>query len=221
MAGERLRLLVLILLFTPQFSSAQDQHRNAPSLDDQVDELRKLREASDWEGILRRVPTEDGSASRCFYRGLAFSRLRRWEEARKAFEAGGKIAPTDARFPRELAGALFQLKQFPEAKRSLRRALKLDASDAYSQNFLATLYFLEENLDAALKYWNLSKKPVVDQIASSPQPRLKADLLDRAFAGRRAALLPGIRRGASLHRRVSPGSGASAREDGGRAVTRA
>jgi hypothetical protein len=182
MAGERLRLLVLLLLFTLQFGSAQDKHSNAPSREGQVDELKKLREASDWEGILRLVPSEDGSAELCFYRGLALSRLRRWEEARKAFEAGGKIAPADPRFPRELAGALFQVKQFREAKDSLRKALKLDANDAYAQNFLATLYLLEENLEAALKYWNLSQKPVVDQVGSSPQPRLKADLLDRAFA---------------------------------------
>ena len=182
MAGERLRLWVLLLLFTPQFSSAQDKHSNALSREGQVDELKKLQEASDWDGILRQLPTEDGSADHCFYRGLAFSRLRRWEAARKAFEAGGKVAPMDARFPRELAGALFQLKQFREAKSSLRKALKLDANDAYSQNFLATLYFLEENLEAALKYWNLSQKPVVDQIGSSPQPRVKANLLDRAFA---------------------------------------
>ena len=94
MAGERLRLWVLLLLFTPQFSSAQDQLSKAPSRDDPVDELRKLQEASDWEGILRRFPSEDGSADHCFYRGLAFSRLRRWEEARKAFEAGGKATST-------------------------------------------------------------------------------------------------------------------------------
>src|SRR4029453_3669925 len=56
MAGERLRLCVLLLGFTPQFSSAQDQLSNAPSRDDQVAELRKLQEASDWEGILRQLP---------------------------------------------------------------------------------------------------------------------------------------------------------------------
>lgn len=189
MAGERISWLLLFLLFAPQFSSAQNQHDNTPSLDLQVDELRKLREASDWGGILRRLPSEDESADHCFYRGLALSRLRHWEAARKAFEVGGRISPTDARFPRELAGALFQLKQFRGAKVALRKALKLDANDAYTQNFLATLYLLEGNLEAALKYWNPSQKPLVDQIASSPQPRLKADILDRAFAAAPAAQL--------------------------------
>ncbi|HEU0005328.1 MAG TPA: hypothetical protein VFS12_04990 [Terriglobia bacterium] len=182
MAGDVLRSLALLLLFSPQFGSAQDVPPKTASQDEQVVELKKLQDESDWEGILRLVPSVNGSAEQCFYRGLALSRLKRWELARQAFEAGGRIAPTDPRFPRELAGALFQLKHLPEAKHSLRKALKLNANDVYAQNFLATLYFMEENIDAALKYWNPSQKPVVDQIASSPQPRLRADILDQAFA---------------------------------------
>jgi len=182
MAGEGLRSLLLCLLFSPQIGSAQELPPNTASRDDQLVELRKLQDASDWEGILRLVPSAEGSAEQCFYRGLALSRLQRWELARQTFEAGGRIAPADPRFPTELAGALFQLKQFQDAKSSLRKVLKLNAKDAYAQNFLGALYFMEENLDAALKYWNPSQKPVVDQIASSPQPRLRADILDRAFA---------------------------------------
>jgi Tetratricopeptide repeat len=182
MAGDALRALALLLLFSPQLGSAQDGPPKTASPDGQLIELRKLQEASDWEGILRLVPSANGSAEQYFYRGLALSRLQRWELARQAFEAGRKIAPTDPRFPRELAGALFQLKQPREAKDSLQKALKLNANDAYAQDFLATLYFMEENLEAALKYWNPSHKPVVDQIVSGPQPRLKADILDRAFA---------------------------------------
>ena len=84
---------------------------------------------------------------------------------------------------------MFQLKRYSDAKYWLGKALKLNANDAYAQNFLATLYFMEENLEAALKYWNLSQKPFVEQIGSSPQPRLKADLLDRAFAAAPASQL--------------------------------
>ena len=189
MAGERLRWLMLLLLFSPQSGSAQESIPKTPIPDEPLIELRSLQDASDWEGILRRVPSVNGSVEECFYRGLALSRLQRWELARQAFEAGRILAPSDQRFPRELAGALFQLKRYPDAKYWLRKALKLDANDAYAQNFLATLYFMEENLEAALKYWNLSQKPFVDQIGSSPQPRLKADILDRAFAAAPASQL--------------------------------
>src|SRR4030095_9987017 len=89
---------------------------------------------------------------------------------------------TDGRFPGELAGTLFQLRRYSDAKYWLGKGLKPNANDASAQNFPATLYFMEENRDAALKYWHPSQKPFVDQIGSSPQPRLKADILDRAFA---------------------------------------
>src|SRR4030095_10799103 len=46
-------------------------------------------------------------------------------------------------------------------------------------------------------------------------------ILDRAFAGRGEAVLRVILGGASLHRTLSPGSAAPAREDGSRAVMRA
>jgi tetratricopeptide (TPR) repeat protein len=183
MAGEGLRWLALLfVLLGPQFGSAQTVSSETPLPDEPHTELEKLHDASDWEGILLRVPSVKGSAEECFYRGLALSRLKRWELAHQAFEAGRRLAPGDPRFPRELAGTLFQLKRNARAKHWLRKALKLDANDAYAQNFLATLYFLDENLEAALKYWNIAQKPLVDQIGSSPQPRLKADLLDRAFA---------------------------------------
>jgi hypothetical protein len=188
MAGERLRCLMLLLLFSPQSGSAQDAIPKTP-VPEQLIELKKLQAASDWEGILRRVPSDNGSVEECFYRGLALSRLQRWELARQAFEAGRVLAPSDRRFPGELAGTLFQLKRYSDAKYWLRKALELNANDAYAQNFLATLYFMEENLEAALKYWNLSQKPFVEQIGSSPQPRLKADLLDRAFAAAPASQL--------------------------------
>lgn len=182
MPGDFLRALALLLFLLPRTGLAQNTAPTNSPLDEQLAEIRQLQAASDWEGILRLIPSTDGSAERCFYRGLALSRLQQWEPARQAFEAGRKKAPSDPRFPRELAGALFQLKHHQQAKDSVRLALKLDANDAYAQDFLATLYFMEENLEAALKYWNPSQKPVVEQITSSPQPRLKPVILDRAFA---------------------------------------
>jgi len=78
MAGERLCCLMLLLLFSPQSGSAQDAIPKTP-VPEQLIELKKLQAASDWEGILRRVPSDNGSVEECFYRGLALSRLQRWE----------------------------------------------------------------------------------------------------------------------------------------------
>jgi len=180
MPGDALRLLALLFL---SLHSGLAQGLPSPSSrDQQLADLKTLLDASDWEGILRLVPPAGGTADQYFYRGLALSRLQRWELALEAFEAGRELNPGDPRFPRELAGVLLQLKRPQDAKDWLRKALDLNPSDRYVQNFLATLYFMEENLEAALKYWNPSQKPVVDQIVSTPQPRLQAVILDRAFA---------------------------------------
>ena len=105
MAGDVLRRWALVFLLSPNLSFAQGTPSALAASEAQLTELKKLQGASQWEEILQRVPTSEGSAEECFYRGLALSRLQRWEPAREAFEAGGRKAPTDARFPRELASA--------------------------------------------------------------------------------------------------------------------
>jgi cytochrome c-type biogenesis protein CcmH/NrfG len=86
-----------------------------------------------------------------FYLGTAFARLGRWNDAQRAFLNGARISPSDKRFPQELAGVAFKQKHYAEASRFLQRALKLDPTDSYTVDFLGTVYFLEGNLEAALK----------------------------------------------------------------------
>ncbi len=113
---------------------------------------------------------------------MALARLERWQEAKEAFESGGSKAPRDERFPLELAGIAFKQKKLGEAKAELRRALRLDPRDRYATDFLATVYLLEDNLEAALKVWNRIEKPKIEDVRLDPQPRVNPALLDRAFA---------------------------------------
>ncbi len=121
-------------------------------------------------------------AGRDFERGMAAAREGRWSDARAALIAGREKAPRDKRFPIELAGVAFREKQYSTAKSWLHRALRLDPKDAYANDFLATLYFLEDNLEAALKYWNRAEKPLIGEIRMDPEPRADPVLLDHAFA---------------------------------------
>jgi tetratricopeptide (TPR) repeat protein len=122
------------------------------------------------------------SADLNFYYGIALAHQARWEEAGKALSAGQQLAPSDKRFPVELAGIAFKQKNYREAKHNLRRALQLDPQDAYANEFLATIYFLEGNLEAALKYWNREGKPEMGEVRSEPALRVRPALLDHAFA---------------------------------------
>ncbi len=127
------------------------------------------------EALLQRSP----ELEYCY--GMALARMQRWEESTRAFERGAHESPRDKRFPIELAGVAFQQKDYPRAARELKQAVRLDPRDAYANDFLATLYFMDGNLPATLKYWNRAGKPVLANIASEPRPRTSPVLLDRAF----------------------------------------
>ena len=114
--------------------------------------------------------------------GLAFARQEKWDQAKLAFEAGARKSPRDSRFPVELAGVAYKQKDFRVAKKNLVAALRLNPSDAYANEFLATIYFLEGNLEAALRYWNRVEKPRLRSVAFAPSLQLNEDLRNRALA---------------------------------------
>ena len=171
------------LLALPFAARAQDTCRDSA-------ELQQLLNDARWDLVLQgtnRCPA--GSADVDYYRGLALAGLKRWNEARAVLASGEKNYPRDKRFPLELAGVAFKQKRFQAAKRHLRRALRIDPHDRYAINFLATLYFLDGNLEAALKYWNRIEKPRINQIRTDPQLRVDPALLDRVFTCSPASVL--------------------------------
>jgi len=144
--------------------------------------VKKLYDAGRWGEIVRIVPQSSAeSAEMELYRGLALARLRRYREAELAFQAGHADHPRDVRFVEEMAGIAYVQKRFSAAKTELRQALAIDPQDAYASNFLASIYFLEGNLEAALKYWNREGKPKLTDLTYEPDPRLDPLVLDRAF----------------------------------------
>ena len=115
-------------------------------------------------------------------RGLELSRAGRFDEARTTFLEGQRSAPRDKRYLLELAGLAYREKKLNEAARYLRRALTLDPSDAYGNDFLGTIYFLEGNLEAALRHWNRIGKPQISDVTVAPKPGLNPVVLDSALA---------------------------------------
>src|SRR6266849_1782926 len=174
------RLIFFLLLFLlPVRALAQTGDPAAAKLS----EIEKLYEAGNWDGVARAVPqSPEEPADFLLYRGLALAHLQRWEEARAAFAAGRERAPVDPRFLIELAGIAYREKQFAEAKRDLRLAVAMDPKDEYANNFLASIYFQEGNLEAALKYWNRAGKPRLEDLKFEPALKLRPLLVDRAFA---------------------------------------
>jgi hypothetical protein len=143
--------------------------------------VKQLYEQKKWEEVLRDARgSPQQSPDFDYYAGMALSHLDRWTEAREAFSSGVRKAPRDARFRTERAGAEYRLNDFSAAKRDLRRSMRLDPSDSYVVEFLGTIYLLEGNLEAALKYWNLMNKPRLATVEAIPAPKTRKLLLDRA-----------------------------------------
>jgi tetratricopeptide (TPR) repeat protein len=172
-------IFFLLLLFLPMRAMAQ----NADPAAQNLSEIKKLYEAGNWEDVAR-AAAESPAASPdlLLYWGLALAHLQRWDEAKAAFAAGRAKAPGDPRFPIELAGIAYREKRFSEAKRDLWRALAMNPKDDYANNFLASIYFQEGNLEAALKYWNRAGKPKLEGLAFEPTLKLRPLVTDRAFA---------------------------------------
>ena len=115
-------------------------------------------------------------------RGLELFRGGKLDEAEQVFMAAWRRYPSEARFPLELAGVAYRKKDRKTAKARLRSALRLDPDNEYGNEFLALLYQQEGNLEAALRYWNRVKKPLIQEVHFDPEPRLPPRLIERAFA---------------------------------------
>lgn len=150
---------------------------------DSSDAIKQLFDQGRWAEVvstIEKMPAR--SAGVDYYYGSALAQVGRLQDARAAFLAGRKLQRRDKRFPIELAGVAFRQKNYGVAVHWLRVGVRLDAHDEYANNFLGTIYYLQGNLQAALKYWNRAGKPKIESVGYDPAPRIRAALLDRAFA---------------------------------------
>jgi tetratricopeptide (TPR) repeat protein len=171
-------LLLVLLLSASALAAPAPQSANAG-----VADVRRLYAEQRWEQVVRVAEqTSDRPAELDFYYGLALARLNRLEDAERVFRAGRMKAPRDKRFPVELAGLAFRRKDYGPAKSYLHHALRVDPNDAYARDFLATIYLLEGNLEAALLHWNHIARPRLNDLRRGPELRTAPVLLDRAFA---------------------------------------
>ncbi len=150
---------------------------------DRLARIKQLFAKEQWAEVVREVESSPDRSTEIDYDyGSALAHLERWDQARAAFLDGRKRSPGDERFPVELAGVAFKQKRYPAAARWLGVALRLSPHDDYANDFLATVYFLEGNTEAALKYWNRAGKPHLENIHVEPGLKVDSALLNRAFA---------------------------------------
>jgi predicted double-glycine peptidase len=89
----------------------------------------------------------------------------------------------------ELASDAFRGERFSDAAKHLESALRVEPSDQYTNEFIATVHLLNNDVESALKYWNRLGKPLVNEIQFDPPLRTRPALLDRALMFRRGSQL--------------------------------
>lgn len=172
--------VVLLFVFPARPALAQAPRRSTTDL---APRIQQLAAEQNWLEIVRELEgVPDKNADLDYYYGSSLAQVGRLDDAQRAFETGMRLAPGDKRFPVELAGVAFKHKRNPEATRLLRHALRIDPSDSYANDFLATVYFLEGNVEAALKNWNALGKPYIETVHPDHPLRIRPALLDRALA---------------------------------------
>src|SRR5258707_15169853 len=149
---------------------------------DRIQAIKKLFGEKYWQQVVEESQAVPAPGSEIdYYHGVSLAQLGRRDEARAVLLTGHHLQPHDERFPIELGGVAFKQKQYAQAAKWLRRGLRLNPTDAYAADFLATIYFLQGNLEAALKYWNRIAKPQTESVRIEPGLRVDPVLLDRAF----------------------------------------
>jgi predicted double-glycine peptidase len=91
----------------------------------------------------------------------------------------------------EQASLAFRSGDLASARRLARKSLQAGSApgSALTNEFLATVFFLEDNLDAALKYWNRNGAPRLREVRMDFQSRWNPVLLDYIIGISRATVL--------------------------------
>ena len=170
--------IVLIALLSWSAAASAQSTANAGT----TAQVHNLFQQERWQDIANLHPALGISPDTDFEYGIALARLEQWHDAKAALRSGLRQSPRDPRFMVELAGVAFKQANYAEAEHWLRRALHVSAQDPYTLDFLGTVFYLQGNIDAALKYWNRIGKPRIGSIEAQPKPKLNPILFDRAFA---------------------------------------
>src|SRR6266850_6240820 len=163
--GCVIRALGLVCFVLAAAGFTYSQSSPLPADPHLTSKITRLFEQERWADVDREVQTvSGGDADLHYYEGSALAHLDRWEDAERVLRAGSRLAPGDKRFPIELGGVAFKQKRLPAAAAWLHWGLRIDPTDTYANDFLGTVYFLEGNLEAALKYWNSIGKPQIESV---------------------------------------------------------
>jgi tetratricopeptide (TPR) repeat protein len=133
----------------------------------QIEDARQAIEKREFVravAILSEMLANQPSADAYLYLGIAYGNMKEYRKAEDTLQEGARRYPSDARFHNELAGVYLATRDLEKAKAELHRALEVDPHNNYASDLLASIDISTGEVQSALRSWNQSNRPVIDDI---------------------------------------------------------
>src|SRR5579862_1929185 len=136
----------------------------------QVEEARDAIDKGNYLGAVNILsdtiatkPTPDAY----LYLGTAYNRLKDFQKAEDTFKEGSRRYPQDSRLHNDLADLYLEYNDREAAKSELKKSLVADPNNSYASDLLATIDMSEGEVQSALRSWNKSGRPVINDILNN------------------------------------------------------
>jgi tetratricopeptide repeat protein len=146
-------VLIVVFAITPCFAQL-DEARQA------LDRGENVRAVNILSAELADRPTPDAY----ILLGTAYSNMKEFQKAEDVLTEGSKRFSNDVRLLNALGDFYLTNKDLDAAKSALTRALLVDPKNNYASDLLATINMSEGDVQAALRSWNRTGRPIVDDI---------------------------------------------------------
>jgi tetratricopeptide (TPR) repeat protein len=158
----------------------------------QVDEARQALDSGETVravNILSNMLATNPSADVYLYLGIAYDKMKEYSRAEDTLREGSKRYPDDVRFHNQLADIFLENNDRDAAKSALHDALNIDPSNNYASDLLATINMSEGEVQSALRSWNKSGRPVINDILHNYYVRFGSRVVRDAVAFRPSGVL--------------------------------
>lgn len=148
----------LVVLIAAQLLLAQVEEAR-----DAIDKGDYLRAVNILSDTIARNPTPDAY----LYLGIAYNRLKEFQKAEDTYKEGSRRYPKDSRLHNDLADLYLEDNDRDAAKSELKQSLVADPNNSYASDLLATIDMSEGEVQLALRSWNKSGRPVINDILNN------------------------------------------------------
>ena len=166
--------LLLFQLLTATLALAQLD----PSAQDAIDRGQYVRAIE----ILSQAVKDRPTADTYLYLGISYGHMREFDQAHAVLNEGIERYPEDPRFHNEIAKLFLENNDTDSARSELQRALLADPNDSYASDMLATIDLSEGDVQSALRAWNKTGRPVINDILHNYYLTFGSSLVRRSVA---------------------------------------